>query len=203
MDVDFLLVAVKDYGYVALFLWVWLGMFIAPVPNEVLVSSFGFISGTLLHPPLAFIMTYSGIVASLTTSFFIGRFIGYPVLQWLQRKGTRKYITIATSLIDKYQTYSLSFSYFIPGVRNIVPFLYGMRKLSFLKFALLAYSSAFVWCSLFFFSGMYFGQFSQGYPWESLVLMIGASLIILYCGLFLVKKFVTNKLEQQKERHHH
>ncbi|UOE94609.1 DedA family protein [Alkalihalobacillus sp. LMS39] len=203
MEAEVLLQAVMDYGYIILFLWLWLGMFIAPVPNEIIVSTVGFLSGQYLHPMAALLTAYIGIIASITTSYFAGRLIGYPVLHWLQRKGPSKSVQIASSIMDKYRVYSLSFSYFIPGVRNIVPFLFGMNRLPFQKFAMLAYSSAFVWCSIFFFSGLYFGQFSKDYPWEGIVFIVLLLGFVSYIGMVTLKKISANKNVKENETHHH
>ncbi|WP_407639595.1 DedA family protein [Anaerobacillus alkalidiazotrophicus] len=73
--------------------------------------------------------------------------------------------------------YSLIISYFIPGVRNFVPFLYGMMRHSYLRFALLSYFTAFVWFSLFFYLGMITGQNSDSSTFVTI-----SALIILILG---------------------
>ena len=77
MDFDIILQLIRDYGYIGLYFWLWLGMFGIPVPNEVLVSSIGIIAykGILQTTP-ALLTIYLGVISSLTTCYLLGRCLG-------------------------------------------------------------------------------------------------------------------------------
>ncbi|CAM3463213.1 DedA family protein [Aeromicrobium ponti] len=160
MELEFILEVIENNGYLGLFLWLWVGVFIFPVPNELIVMTVGLSSSLKsLHPALAFIVIYFGILAALTTCYTIGRFIGRPLLQYFKRsKRFSRAIDSSLKLMEKYHAFSLSFSYFVPGIRNFLPFLYGFSKLPYKKFALFAYSGALLWLSLTFTLGYVFGD---------------------------------------------
>ncbi|QOY38424.1 DedA family protein [Anaerobacillus isosaccharinicus] len=160
MELDGLLEVLNELGYVGIFLWLWLGMLGIPIPNEAIVTSIGYLSGTqILQADKVFVMGYLGIVASLTTSYLLGRVIGKTLVNYFSKKrGTKSSIRKAVYLIKKYHVYSLVVSYFIPGVRIFVPFLYGMMRLSYVRFAVLSYTTALLWFCLFFFFGMITGK---------------------------------------------
>lgn len=186
MELEFILNMIQNKGYTGLFLWLWLGVFVFPVPNEVIIMTVGLATSLgVLHPLLAFIAVYSGIVAAITTSYLLGRLIGRPILTFFENK-KRFTAAIDTSmkLMDKYHAPSLSFSYFVPGVRNFLPFLYGVSKLPFRIFALFAYIGAFIWLLIAFPIGYWFGEHIDtivAYEQEMLLVLCGfaVSLIII------------------------
>lgn len=160
MELDYLITILEESGYIGLFLWLWLGIFGIPVPNEAIVTTLGIAaSAHLLNPVAAFLVIYCGIIAAVTTSYLLGRFIGRPLLMFFERKNYfSKTLRKSLQMIDKYHAYSLLFSYFVPGIRNFVPFLYGVRKLPFTTFASLAYVGVFLWLTIIFTIGYLFGD---------------------------------------------
>lgn len=160
MELETILEMIENNGYLGLFLWLWIGVFIFPIPNEIIVMTVGLASSRdFLQPAFAFTVVYFGILAALTTSYTIGRLVGRPLLQYFQkRKRFARPIESSLKLMEKYHAFSLSFSYFVPGIRNFLPFLYGFSKLQFKKFALFAYSGALLWLSLTFTLGYVFGD---------------------------------------------
>ncbi len=120
----------------------------------------GFLSfEQVLHPVVAFIVTYSGIVCALTTCYVIGRFVGRPLLHFFEnRKRLSRKIDRSFKLIERYHGFSLSLSYFLPGFRNLVPFLYGVSRYSFKSFMIFSYSGALIWLSITFSIGYWFND---------------------------------------------
>ena len=160
MDLELVINIIEDNGYLGLFLWLWFGVFILPVPNEVILMTVGLASAKgALNPILAFLVTYMGISAAFTSSYLLGRIIGRRVLRVLEKKKRfGNYIETAMKLMEKYHAFSLSLSCFAPGVRYLLPLLYGFSRLPFKTFAIFAYSGAFVWVSIIFVLGYLFGD---------------------------------------------
>jgi membrane-associated protein len=160
MDLELVINIIEDNGYLGLFLWLWFGVFVIPVPNEVILTTVGLASAKgALNPVLAFLVTYMGISAAFTTSYILGRIIGRRVLRLLEKKKRfANSIESAMKLMEKYHAFSLSLSCFAPGVRYLVPLLYGFSRLPFKTFAIFAYSGAFVWVSIIFVLGYLFGD---------------------------------------------
>ena len=193
MDIDSIIVLIKEYGYVGLFFWLWLGGLGMPVPNEVIVMTVGFSTARgILLPIQTFIITYMGIIASVTTSYSVGRFLGKPLVSRLQRrKRANRHIEKALSLIEKYHSFSLFISYFIPGVRNVMPFLFGFSKLPFRNLVLYSYSAVFLFISIFFTLGYLFGdQIEQIYRYdkESLVIISALFFVVITVRIVVRKK---------------
>jgi membrane-associated protein len=156
MEFDWLL---AEYGYAALFVAFCLGIVGLPVPNEVVIMTGGAASleGLLLPIP-AFLMAYAGICCGLTVGFTIGRFVGLPILQWIGRGPKfEKYVERSQQLVEKYGSAALLFTYFIPIVRNVMPYVVGANAMSYGTFALFAYSGALIWNLIFFWIGRFTG----------------------------------------------
>src|SRR5699024_9514200 len=59
---------------------------------------------------------------------------------------------------DKYGKYMLFICYFIPGVRHVAAYIAGITYFSFKRFAIYAYSGAFVWVLTFLILGNRLGR---------------------------------------------
>ncbi len=198
METEIILNLIKELGYLGIFLWLWLGMFGVPLPNEVIVTTVGYLSTTpYLQVEKVFVSGYLGIVASLSTSYLLGRLLGGKLVRYLAKKsGTKSSIRKALHLIKKYHVYSLIISYFIPGVRNFVPFLYGMMRLSYFRFALLSYSTAFVWFCLFFILGR-----MSGLNEDISIYVTVSAIVVISFGSFVIN-WINRKRRHVKEQLH-
>lgn len=198
MDLDLVISIIEENGYLGLYFWLWFGIFVIPVPNEVLLMSIGLASSMgSLHPILAFLVSYLGISTSFTTSYLLGRLVGRRLLRLLEkRKRFASSIESSMKLMEKYHAFSLSLSCFLPGARNLVPFLYGMSRLPFRTFAIFAYSGAFIWVLIVFVLGYLFGDKMDAiikYNGEAL-LIGGVVAAVLVLTVFLRKRKVKHAL---------
>lgn len=160
MDLDLVINVIEENGYMGLFFWLWFGIFIIPVPNEVLLMTVGLASSMgSLDPYLAFLVSYLGISTAFTSIYLVGRIIGRRLLRFLEkRKRFADTIESSMKMMDKYHAFSLFLSCFVPGARNLVPLLYGFSRLSFKTFAIFAYSGAFIWVLTVYMIGYLFGD---------------------------------------------
>lgn len=202
MDVEGLIGLVGQYGYLALFFCLWLGIIGMPIPDEVIVMTGGFVASLgLLHPIPAFIVTYLGVVSGLTLGYILGRIMGFSVLDHLRKKKKmQRYIEKSQDLINRYGSYSLCISYFFPIVRHVVPYLVGIGKMSFLRYAIFSYTTGFVWTLAFFIVGKLFGKSIQhiGETVYSYGLyLLGILLIIALATLLIKKLFVKSEKVKQ------
>lgn len=160
MDLGLLSDSVSQYGYPALFFLLWLGIVGMPIPDEVIVLSAGVLTslGVLRFVP-AFIATYLGVVSGLSVGYVLGRVLGAPALNWISRKkGMDKHLARAQQLLDRYGSFALCISYFFPVVRHVVPYLVGIGKMSFRKYALFSYTTGLVWSIVLFVAGYALGD---------------------------------------------
>ncbi|WP_216830215.1 DedA family protein [Alkalihalobacterium elongatum] len=192
MEWEMIVSVLYDFGYGGLFLWLWLGMFIFPVPNEVIVISIGWLSNGYLEVIPAFAAAYFGIITATTTTFLIGRFAGAPLLSKLKNRAP---IKKGKKLIDEHGTYALFFCCFFAGLRHAIPFLCGTRKLSYVTFALVSYTSCFIWCSILF----GFGRFIVVTGIESLQQHNIYFVSIIVFAIAVIGFFIKNQIKTKRE----
>lgn len=160
MHYDVLLNLVQQYGYLALFFALWLGIVGMPIPDEVIVMTGGLVTALgLLNPIPAFILTYLGVISGLSLGYILGHRLGAPVLDRLvQRKKAAAYLTKAQTMLQQFGHYALVLSYFLPVVRHLVPYLAGMGKMPYRKYATYSYTTGFLWTLIYFVVGRLFGN---------------------------------------------
>ncbi|MDA8233675.1 MAG: DedA family protein [Clostridia bacterium] len=189
MDVDTLMMFIKEYGYWALFFFLWLGIVGMPIPDEVIVMTGGLVASlNLLKPVPAFFVTYLGVVSGLTIGYLLGRIIGAPVLDYLvAKKNMGKYLKKSYDLIDRYGSYALCISYGFPIVRHVVPYIVGISKMPFRRYALISYTTGFFWTLIFFVIGYFFGlnieeigKTVYSYGIYALIILLPVSLVVWY-----------------------
>ncbi len=201
MDLDLVFSIIEENGYIGLFFWLWFGVFVVPVPNELILMTVGLASSKgALTPFLAFSVTYSGILSAFTTSYLVGRILGRRLVQVLAKK-QRFADTIDASMrmMDKYHAFSLSLSCFVPGVRYLVPLLYGSSRLPFRTFAVFASIGAFIWVTVAFILGYLFGdQMDIVMKYNSEVWFVILAAAIIMIMIFVRKKKLKAGIESEE-----
>ncbi|MEF3306379.1 DedA family protein [Paenibacillus sp. GYB003] len=163
MSYETLMSLIGQFGYAALFFALWLGIVGMPIPDEVIVMTGGAVTASgALHAVPAFLLTYLGVVSGLSLGYVLGRWLGTPVLDRLRRKKKLdKYLDISDRLVQKYGSFALCIGYFFPVVRHVMPYLVGLGKMTFRRYALFSYTTGFVWTLLFFSLGRVVGDHAR------------------------------------------
>ncbi len=152
---------IAQYGYAAIFFLLVLGIVGLPVPDETLLTFTGYLvfKGTLWLP-LAFAAAFCGSACGITISYWVGRTFGLKVIH---RYG--RYLRIRAEHLEKAQAFfaraghwSLTFGYFVPGVRHLTAFAAGMSELAMPQFAFFAYTGAGIWAATFIGLGYFLGE---------------------------------------------
>ncbi|MBZ5622425.1 MAG: DedA family protein [Acidobacteriia bacterium] len=152
---------ITQYGYVAIFLLLVLGIVGLPVPDETLLTFTGYlVFKGHLSLPLAFAAALAGSASGISISYWLGRTFG---LKLIHRYG--KYLRIreehvnrAHAFFERAGHWSLTFGYFVPGVRHFTAYAAGIAGLEPPLFALFAYSGAILWVSAFLTLGYLLGD---------------------------------------------
>lgn len=152
---------ITQYGYVAIFSLLVLGIVGLPVPDETLLTFTGYlVFKGKLSLPLAFAAALAGSASGITISYILGRTFG---LKLIHRYG--KYLRIreehfakAHSWFERVGHWGLTFGYFVPGVRHFTAYAAGMSEVSPHMFALFAYAGAILWVSTFISLGYFLGD---------------------------------------------
>ncbi|NOU86351.1 DedA family protein [Paenibacillus sp. LMG 31460] len=191
MDYDTLLQSISNFGYVALFFALWLGIIGMPIPDEVIVMTGGAVSAAgVLHTIPAFIITYLGVVSGLSLGYILGRYLGSPVLEKLRRKKNfAKHLQTAEKMIEKHGNLALSLSYFLPVVRHVIPYLVGINKMPYRRYVLYSYTAGLVWTVIFFVMGHFAGTYVQtiGTMFYHYALYALLALLVLLSMIILIR----------------
>jgi membrane protein DedA with SNARE-associated domain len=190
---ELLLHWIVAYGYPGIFAALLLGIFGAPIPDEVILSFAGYLAyqGTLkLH--LAILAAALGSICGISLSYAIGRSFG---LYLFERYG--RYVGITPERLGKahdwfgrYGKWTLLPGFFIPGIRHLIAFLAGSTRLKYSTFALFAYAGGFLWTTTFIIVGYYMGK-----DWHRMSetmhkhLLLGAGIVtVAILAWFLIRR---------------
>lgn len=156
---DSLLPWIIQYGAIALFVLLALGIVALPIPDESLLVATGYLlaKGDLPLVPMV-ISAISGAWCGITISYGIGHYVGHRIMK--SRLG--KMMGLQGKRLEKTQNWfrrvgkwSLVIGYFIPGVRHIVGYMAGTLSFQYRQFAIFAYSGGALWSTLFLAVGYY------------------------------------------------
>ena len=157
-----LLIFIMEYGSFALFGLLALGIIALPIPDETLMVLAGVLicKGDLHFLPTIF-AAYGGAMCGITISYIFGRTCGLYLLHKFGRRIgiTQNKLDYAHSWFEHYGKWTLTFGYFIPGIRHFTGISAGVSNLEYHHFALFAYCGAVAWASTFLAIGYFFGDY--------------------------------------------
>lgn len=143
---------ISEYGSLALFGLLAVGVFGVPVPDETLLV----VAGTLvakgdLAPAPTIVAAVLGASAGITLSFTVGRLLGPPAVH---RFGRLAHVSDATLArverwFERIGKWTLTFGYYVPGVRHLTALVAGASGLPAVIFAGFAYAGALLWSVTF------------------------------------------------------
>lgn len=185
------------YGSFALFLLLALGVVALPVPDETLMVLAGIL---IKNGELPFFSTvlasFLGSMFGITLSYVLGRTAGS---QLLHRYGgkiglSEEKLSIAHEWFAHYGKWTLTFGYFIPGIRHLTGFAAGSSELAYSQFALFAYFGAAIWATVFLSIGYFVGNY-----WYDLIAIVEqysdfafpAAFVVAVIGYLLYRKYKT------------
>lgn len=184
-----------QYGYAGLYLLLALSMIGLPVPDQTIMTLFGYWS-SLGHAslPAAWIFSWSGTMTGMLASYWIGKRFGRPFLErygkWLFL--TPLHLLRAEKWLHKYGVWTAAFGYFIPGVRHFTSYLSGAGKLKGWKYVIFAGSGAAFWSAIFLNLGYHFGE-NWGMLSASLEKLIVLLILLAIFAALLILLFIRKK----------
>ena len=152
---------IAAYGLGAIFVLLMLGVFGLPVPDETLLTFTGVLVGQgRLGFASSWIVAACGSMCGVTLSYVIGRTGGRALLvrygSWLHVTHDR--LARVENWMEHSGRWSLTFGYFIPGVRHVTAIVAGSSELPPMIFAGAAYPGAALWSLTFIVLGWYVGD---------------------------------------------
>lgn len=172
---------ISQYGYYALYPAMALGMIGFPLPEETLLTFVGSMTvfGAMDYF-ITMIICFLGTMTGMITSYSIGKKFGKPFLykmgKWVKLTPAR--LVRTEQWFQKYGIWSVSFGYFVPGVRQLTSYMAGFSGVSLGKYILFAGSGALVWVATFVSLGRFVGfkfhsivYLFHEYLWESVFIL--------------------------------
>lgn len=152
---------IVQYGYGALFALLAFGIVGVPVPDEFLMTFVGYsVSLDIFSFSGAMSVSFAGAMAGMIVSYFLGRKVGKPFLwrygRWVKLTPAR--LDKAETWFRQYGLWTVTFGYFVPGVRHFSCYLAGVSGVKFWRYLLYAGSGAAVWCATFITLGRFIGN---------------------------------------------
>ncbi len=197
---DYILTFISAYGYIIIFLTMFLGLIGLPIPDEVIMMFAGYL---ISKGKLVFIFTvviaFLGSFIGMSFSYLIGQLFGLPLIE---KYGHRFFLTMdkykkVQNWFHKFGKFAIMIGYFFPGLRHVTAYSAGVSKWSYRSFSLYALPGALVWVATFILLGFLFeDQWQQLYDefhhWSWLVLTVllisGGSIWWLYRRRRLIRR---------------
>ncbi|HEX4923044.1 MAG TPA: DedA family protein [Bdellovibrionales bacterium] len=151
--------------YVVLFIIVFCetGIVVTPfLPGDSLLFALGALAtteGTILSLPLLFITLFVAAVLGDATNYYIGARIGPKVFTSdSSRFLNREHLVRTQKFYEKHGGKTIVLARFMPIIRTFAPFVAGIGKMSYPRFAFYNVTGGFVWVAIFLLAGYQFGN---------------------------------------------
>jgi membrane protein DedA with SNARE-associated domain len=148
------------YGYFAIFALLMLGIVGPLIPDETILV----LSGIAVHRGQLLLgstiaVGVAGSLCGITVSYVLGRTGAIYALERFEplRRWVSRHLPQVERWYRRYGKWTLSFGYFIAGVRHFTALAAGMSKLKVRTFMLYAYPGGLVWVVCFVAIGYYLG----------------------------------------------
>jgi membrane-associated protein len=159
------------------------GLVITPVlPGDSLLFAVGAAAslGGALNLPLVAVLLVAAAIAGDAVNYLIGSYIGPRIFtserSWLFNK---KHLLEAHAFYERYGGKTIVLARFIPIIRTFAPFVAGIGKMEYHRFAIYNVTGGLVWVLVFLLAGYYFGniQLVQENFYIIIALILGISVL--------------------------
>jgi membrane-associated protein len=160
---DQLIVAYGSWTYLILFLIVFCetGLVITPfLPGDSLLFAVGAFAsrGSFSLPSVSLVIFVAAVIGD-AVNYKIGSYLGESVFQEKYRRIFKpEYLHKTQAFFDRYGGKAIIFARFVPIVRTFAPFMAGVGKMNYSRFAFYNVSGAALWVVLLVGAGFAFGE---------------------------------------------
>ncbi|GAG61171.1 unnamed protein product [marine sediment metagenome] len=159
--INFLEKYISQFGYLAIFILMFLESACVPIPSEITMPFGGFLAA--IGNLNLILVTMVGSLANLFGSYaayYIGKLGGRP---FLDKYG--KYILLRKEELDKVDEWfnhrgeiTVFITRLLPGIRTFISLPAGMAKMNLTKFSIYTILGVMPWCFLLAYLGYIFGE---------------------------------------------
>jgi membrane-associated protein len=169
------------WAYLILFVIVFCetGLVVTPIlPGDSLLFGVGAVAAMgVLRLELLLITLIVAAVSGDAVNYMVGRFVGPRIFHQEQGRFLRKdYLEKTRLFYERHGGKTIIIARFIPIIRTFAPFVAGIGRMRYLRFASYNVIGAVIWVFLFVMAGYYFGNFPA--VKENFTLVILAIIII-------------------------
>jgi membrane protein DedA with SNARE-associated domain len=158
---EFVFEWITQYGLIALFLCLVLGIVGLPIPDETLMVFCGYLisKGTLAAGP-TWVTAFAGSVCGISISYWLGRQFGMTVLTKYGKYFffTPDKLDLVLKWFDRVGLWAVFICYYIAGVRHFAAVVAGTSGTKPVQFGIYAYSGGAVWVTTFLTLGYVVGE---------------------------------------------
>ncbi|MGE8035284.1 hypothetical protein B1B04_21935 [Lysinibacillus sp. KCTC 33748] len=157
---EFISSFISQYGYLAIFLILSLGIIGLPIPDEILMTFVGFLCHEgHLNFLLSIILSFLGTSTGMVFSYAIGSKLGTPLIikygKWFGLNNRR--FTKVERWFHRFGPWTIIIGYFVPGIRHVTSYMSGITQMKFSTFLAFACFGAMVWVIIFISIGYFLG----------------------------------------------
>ena len=181
---------IQQYGYWMIIFVIFCGIIGIPSPEETFII---FIGAIIAEHNLDFIWAIcAALIGSnlgMLLTYTIGRKLGAGFIEkygYLIKITPERWLRIQEKF-EQNDDKVLILGYFIPGLRQLSPYMSGTRALPIAKFFSLVFAGSLLWTTLYMTVGFYFGNVI-GLKYLSLIAVI---FFLIFVGAFIWKTWVS------------
>lgn len=188
------------YGYFVVFLFLFCGLIGIPAAEESFLLFIGVtlsqiaVTDIRLSLTLCILMAVLGATSGMVSAYLIGYYIGEPfILKYGKYIGlSPKRWKIAQDRFQRHTFLAIIVGYFIPGIRQINPYLAGLSRARFVTYLSASILGAVIWSTLFLLLGYFMGNQIHRFLGFRLfhVVLIG---VVLFIGFIIISAFQFRK----------
>ncbi|MGV3487410.1 MAG: DedA family protein [Tuberibacillus sp.] len=180
---------ISAYGYIAIFILLFCGIVGIPAPEESMMVFVGIAiaQGSLKFGP-ALMAAFSGSVTGMIAAYVIGYLLGNPVLYKLGKfiGISQKKWDKAITTFKKHALWSIAVGFFIPGIRQINPYMAGISRTKIHFYLPSALLGALTWTTSFLLIGFFVGdRLEKFFTLTPVHIAIGLTLLLFVFALFI------------------
>jgi membrane-associated protein len=170
------------YGLLFLIIFAETGLVVTPfLPGDSLLFTVGALAAVgSLDIWRAFIVLSLAAIIGDGINYAIGNFLGPKVFQKENSRVLKKeYLDKTHKFYDKYGATTIVLARFVPIVRTFAPFVAGVGKMGYPRFAAYNIVGGILWVGLFVWGGYFFGNIpfiKNNFSW-TIFIIIGLSLL--------------------------
>jgi membrane-associated protein len=172
---------VGPWLYVILFVIIFCetGLVATPIlPGDSLLFTVGAVAGlpgSPINMPLMAVILFVAAVLGDAVNYAVGHYLGPKVFsredsRWM----SKKHLIDAQNFYEKYGAKTIVLARFVPIVRTFAPFVAGIGRMNYWKFATYNVVGALLWINIFLWGGYWLAESAK----DNLKLIVGGILVV-------------------------